>query len=114
MAATPEKKVKDKIKSWYKKNIPDAWVYMPVPMGFGQHGIPDFIICSPKVITQDMVGKTVGIFVGIEAKAIKGKLSKHQVLQLAAIKEASGISFELKAKPEDVHAMLDAIRSHIE
>ena len=31
--------------------------------------MPDYICCIPVVITQDMVGKTVGVFAAIEAKA---------------------------------------------
>ena len=107
--ATPEGKVKDKIKSWFKKNVPGIWYFMPVSNGMGKHGIPDFITCVPKVITPDMVGKTIGMFVAIEAKTEKGKLSKFQSIQIEEIREASGVAFVIKGKPEDIHAMLDSI-----
>lgn len=101
--------MKDRIKSWLKKNIPDAWYFLPVSNGMGKHGICDFIICTPKVVTQDMVGKTFGMFLGIEAKAEGGRLSKYQEFQIGEIRNASGVAFVIKGKPEDIHDILDSI-----
>lgn len=116
MAETPEGKVKKKIKSWFRKHIPLAWWFMPVSRGFGVHGVPDFVMCVPKVITADMVGKTIGMFVGIEAKA-KGKTKSrdgtptaNQLARISDIRDAGGIAFVLKGKPEEIHAMLDAVK----
>ncbi len=69
--ATPEGRVKSKIKAilhdygcipagMKKANYPDyvrGWYFMPVPGGFGVHGIPDF------------VGQWGGRFFSIETKA---------------------------------------------
>ena len=87
----PEKRVKDKVKKWFAKHYPKAWHFMPVQTGFGQAGIPDHILCVPVVVTQEMVGSTVGLFVGIEAKTAVGKLSAHQKNQLEKIAMASGL-----------------------
>lgn len=66
MTPGTEPRVKDGIKKALAKW--NAWYYMPVQMGMGEGGIHDFIACVPMTITQDMVGKTIGAFVSIEAK----------------------------------------------
>lgn len=58
--------VKDGIKAWLRTL--KAWWYMPVQMGMGEGGIHDFIACIPVKVTSSMVGKTIGMFVSIEAK----------------------------------------------
>lgn len=91
MSNTPEGKVKTKIDNWLKKTFPRAFWYKPVSMGYGKHGIPDYICCVPKVITQDMVGQEIGMFVGIEAKSEKGGLSAHQSFTIGEILDAAGV-----------------------
>lgn len=91
MADTPEGRVKKNIKKWMDRVFPDAFGYMPVPTGYGEKGIPDHIYCIPVVITEDMVGKTVGLFVGIEAKTVRGKVSPAQAIKAGEIIDASGI-----------------------
>ena len=90
MAMTPEGRVKDAIKKMLKAA---GWYwFMPVSNGLGKHGIPDIIACKPTVITPDMVGQRVGLFVGIECKA-PGKLGTVTPLQereLEAIEAAGG------------------------
>lgn len=92
MAMTPEGRVKDAIKKMLKAA---GWYwFMPVSNGLGKHGIPDIIACKPTVITPDMVGQRVGLFVGIECKA-PGKLGTVTPLQereLEAIEAAGGIA----------------------
>lgn len=88
--STPEGAVKDKVKAWLKAR--GWWYYMPVQNGLGVSGIPDIIACRPLTITQDMVGQTIGVFVGIETKAPGrlSNLSEPQKLQLAGIAKAAG------------------------
>lgn len=90
--STPEGKVKAQAKALLQKA--SWWFFMPVSNGMGRHGIPDIIACKPTVITQDMVGKTLGLFVGIECKA-PGKRANTSALQdreLTAINDAGGVS----------------------
>lgn len=87
---TPEGRVKDAIKKHLKTYYPDNFHFLPVSNGMGRHGIPDFICSIPTVITADMVGQTVGIFVGIEAKTIKGKVSPLQTQCLDEIATSQG------------------------
>lgn len=90
MATTPEGKVKKRISSILAAN--GVWFFLPVSSGYGKHGIPDYISCVPTVITQDMVGKTVGLFVGIEAKAGDKKPTPLQINQMNNIKKAHGLA----------------------
>ena len=53
--ATPESKVKDRIKAVLKRN--NIWYFMPIGGPFSAHGVPDFVCCWR------------GCFLGIEAKA---------------------------------------------
>ena len=67
---------KEGTEPWVKEGIAaalkglGAWYYMPVQTGMGVGGIHDFIACLPVVITQEMVGKRVGLFVSVEAKEL--------------------------------------------
>lgn len=84
MAITPEGKVKKQIKDLLKNE--QCYFYMVVPCGFSSVGVPDFVCCIPVTITEDMVGKTLGVFGGIEAKA-KGKLKNTTPNQKKALNE---------------------------
>jgi Holliday junction resolvase len=78
MAATPEAKVKAKI----KKILKDHGVYYAMPMGtgYGNAGVPDFLCCAN------------GTFLAIEAKAGKGTTTALQEKNLREIREAGGVA----------------------
>jgi pantoate kinase len=76
MAATPEAKVKNKIKAILKSH--NVYYAMPMGTGFGNSGVPDFLCCVN------------GKFVGIEAKAGKGVATALQLKNLAQINNAGG------------------------
>lgn len=81
MAKTPEGKVKDEIKAFLDSLGAECWYFMPMMMGYGRKGIPDFIGCYK------------GRFFSIEAKA-PGKaanLTPWQAREKSAIMQASGI-----------------------
>ena len=80
--ATPEARVKLKIRNYLKSLGDRCWFFMPVSNGMGAMGIPDFICCID------------GQFVGIEAKAL-GKtntVTPLQARQLEAIRKAGGLA----------------------
>lgn len=80
MAATPEAKVKAKIKAWLKQR--GIWYCMPIGTGFGNSGVPDFVCCAD------------GRMLAIEAKA-PGKrrnTTDLQDRQIEAIRAAGGIA----------------------
>jgi hypothetical protein len=87
---TPEGKTKAMIDKWLKAKFPTGWWFKPVSMGYGKHGIPDYVCCIPKVITQDMVGNRIGMFVGIEAKSLRGECTDRQYETLGQILDADG------------------------
>jgi len=78
MAATPEKKVKDKIKALCKRY--GAYCVSPVMNGMASNGTPDFLLCH------------LGYFAGVEAKAGRGKPTKLQLVRLGEIDKAGGIA----------------------
>lgn len=73
---TPEGKTKAKIKALLKKY--DVYYAMPIGTGFGNSGVPDFLCCIN------------GFFLGIEAKAGKGKVTALQNKNLDSIVAAGG------------------------
>lgn len=76
MSATPEAKVKKQI----RKLLDAAGAYhaMPIGSGYGNSGVPDFLVCHK------------GRFIAVEAKAGKGKTTALQEMNLAAIRAAGG------------------------
>ena len=76
--ATPESKVKDKIKAICKAR--GAYYAMPVMGGMASNGTPDFLICYK------------GRFIAIEAKAGKGKPTALQLVRLKEIDKAGGVA----------------------
>lgn len=84
-----------------------AWSYAPIQTGMGAHGIPDRIACVPVKITEAMVGQTVGLFVGVEAKRPGRRGEKNagatgqQINQLREIIDAGGVALLIDGK-EDV------------
>ena len=79
MAATPEAKVKAKIKSILKSY--GIYYAMPIGSGYGASGVPDFLCCVN------------GYFLAIEAKANGGKITALQDKNLREIRNAGGLAF---------------------
>jgi hypothetical protein len=90
-----ENDVKALVKKWYDAR--DAWSYAPVQRGAGEHGIPDRIGCVPVVVTPEMVGMTIGVFVAVESKkpGRRGEkwagMKKSQVDQTQGVIDAHGV-----------------------
>ena len=76
MAATPESKVKAKIKAILKEH--GVYFAMPIGTGYGNSGVPDFLCCLN------------GEFLAIEAKAGKGTTTALQDKHLREIGKAGG------------------------
>ncbi len=75
---TPESKVKAKV----KKILLDLGAYysMPVTGGYGNSGVPDYLVCHN------------GRFYGIECKANGGKPTALQLKHLDDIRKAGGVA----------------------
>lgn len=99
--ATPEGRVKDKIKKLLKSH--GIWYYMPMQNGMGVAGIPDLICCYE------------GLFIGIETKApLKNpttfeqrwaKATANQQARMREIQKAGGIAFVA----DDVQQVIDIL-----
>jgi len=77
--ATPEATVKRHIRKIL--DTTRAYYAMPIGTGYGNSGVPDFLVCH------------AGHFIGIEAKAGKGKTTALQEQHLADIRAAGGTTF---------------------
>lgn len=79
MAATPEAKVKAKIKKILDEH--EVYYAMPVGSGYGRSGVPDFLCCVD------------GQFLSIEAKATdKDKPTALQVREMKRIEMSGGLT----------------------
>lgn len=76
MASTPEAKVKSAIRKIL--DTTKTYYAMPIGSGYGNSGVPDFLVCHN------------GTFIGIEAKAGKGKTTALQEAHLQRIRDAGG------------------------
>ncbi len=88
MAATPEKKVKDKVVKLLKQY--GIYYFFPATYGMGRSGVPDIICCNE------------GKFLAVECKAGKGKTTALQDRELAAIKAAGGDAFVINENNIDM------------
>lgn len=77
--ATPEANVKRQIRKIL--DTTKAYYAMPIGTGYGNSGVPDFLVCHK------------GHFIGIEAKAGKGTTTALQEQHLADIRAAGGSTF---------------------
>jgi hypothetical protein len=97
MASTPEAKVKKQIRA-----ILDgygAYYAMPIGSGYGNSGVPDFLVCYK------------GWFIGIEAKAGKGKTTALQDLNLDNIKKAGGLTLIINEfNLQGINALLNTLK----
>jgi Holliday junction resolvase len=78
MAATPEKRVKDKVVAILKSE--DAYYFFPATHGYGRSGVPDIVACVN------------GKFLAIECKAGSNKTTALQNRELTAIINAKGVA----------------------
>ncbi len=72
MAATPEKKVKDKVTAILRKH--GAYYFFPATYGMGRAGIPDIVVCFH------------GLFIAFECKAGKGTTTALQERELVSLR----------------------------
>ena len=78
MAATPEKRVKDKVVGILKDE--GAYYFFPATHGYGRSGVPDIVACVN------------GRFLAIECKAGKNKPTALQVREIENIRKAGGVA----------------------
>jgi hypothetical protein len=97
MASTPEAKVKKQIRSILDEY--GAYYAMPIGSGYGNSGVPDFLVCYK------------GWFIGIEAKAGKGKTTALQDFNLDKITKAGGMTLVVNEfNLQDVTSLLNTLK----
>ena len=92
--ATPEKKVKERVKKILDEL--GAYYFFPSSAYGGRSGVPDIIACYE------------GLFIGIECKVGKNKPTKLQLIELGKIKKAKGLAllFNDTTEPEDLKTLI--------
>lgn len=88
MPATPESRVKNKIKDLLTKY--NVYYAMPIGTMYGNSGVPDFLCCVK------------GHFLAIEAKAGKGKTTALQDKNLHLIEKAGGTTLVIREDTLDL------------
>lgn len=88
MAMTPEKRVKDKVKTILDQM--GVWHFSPASNGYGRAGIPDIICCVN------------GSFLAIECKAGQGTTTALQDREIAAIRRANGVAIVVNELNPDI------------
>lgn len=78
MAATPEKRVKDKVVGILKSE--DVYYFFPATHGYGRSGVPDIVACAN------------GHFLAIECKAGGNKPTALQVREIERIRRCGGVA----------------------
>lgn len=78
MAATPEVKIKKRIRDVLNKH--NVYYAMPIGTGYGNSGVPDFLCCVE------------GKFLAIEAKAGNNQPTALQLKNLKSIQEGGGVT----------------------
>lgn len=76
--ATPESKVKARVKALLKEH--GMYMFMPATHGYGSSGVPDIVACWQ------------GRFIGIECKAAGGRVTALQMKNLNDIVDQKGVA----------------------
>lgn len=100
MKSTPEGKVKARV----KRVLADlnAYYTMPLGTGFGNSGVPDFVVCYR------------GKFIGIECKANGNKPTALQLKHLKDIQDCGGLALIVdETNINQLHEVLRSIDDEI-
>lgn len=79
----------------------------PVRVGLAK-GSGDLIGWKPIVVTQDMVGKKIAVFLSVETKSRKGKVQDEQKDWLKIVNESGGIAV-ISSPDDDINKQLEVI-----
>ena len=85
---TPEGAEKDDIRKYLDKI--GVWHFVKVATPMGVQGIPDIVGCIPIVITQEMVGRRIGVFMSVEVKREGKEPTPRQELRMDEIAKVGG------------------------
>ena len=72
----------------------------------GTPGMPDIYAVVPMTITKADVGKTIGVYVGVEVKTATGQQRRNQKLYQLAVEKRGGLYLVGRSADE----VIDAIR----
>ncbi len=85
-----------------RRRFSGAYVRKIVGSPDQQSGIPDLLACVPYEVRPEDVGKTLGLFVGVEMKDGTNKPSRIQEVEIDRIRGAGGIAGVVRSPDEAV------------
>ena len=85
---SPEGREKDDIDRFLKPTR--VWYFKPATYGLGKSGVSDIIGCIPVTITEQMVGKEIGVFFACEVKRPMKEPTLLQRNRIIDIENAGG------------------------
>ncbi len=94
---TPEAKVKTRVVKLLKER--GAYYAMPVTGGYGNSGVPDFLVSYR------------GKFIGVECKAGKGVATALQHKHLQEIRDSGGYALIVREDLTELIELLDSLSS---
>lgn len=71
-----------------------------IKYGVCNPGGADLIGLMPVVVTEEMVGQLLGVFVGVEIKAPDGKVTPEQANFMTLVNKNGGIGFIARSKED--------------
>jgi hypothetical protein len=74
----------------------------------GQEGMADIAAVVPVTIAADMVGRTIGVYVEVEVKTLKGKQRDGQKLREHAVKKR-GAAYIIARSPAEALDKISAL-----
>lgn len=87
--------------SGYRRVGRDVLVLDARPIDFGLcSGSADLVGIRPVVITEDMVGQTLGVFVGVEVKTKTGRVDQKQDHWRDFVKNAGGVAIIARSEED--------------
>lgn len=81
-------------------------IYSDHVINIGIPGMADIGAIVPTVITQDMVGRTIGVAAQIEVKTLTGTQQKNQRLWELAVQNRGGLYFVARSPDDALRKLL--------
>ena len=98
-------------------NVGTFWTKDGRPVKIGETGVSDLIGMVPHVVTQEDVGRTLGIFVALETKQVKDSTDKErkkkQAAFLCAVNRGGGLGAIVRSEEDAADVVTEKWKSSL-